>query len=156
MILTNLDGFAANVSVTTQLYSGGSLTGTPLEHNVWANAVSLSAEQDVAYTPKITFGSSPGAKTKSVMERDIKGALSGLLPKGAGSTGPLSLVNGQKFNMSVVVDDPTPLSAGTDVCSYAFDAIANSARFDLVAKANFARGMAFESTGAWVEAWVTA
>lgn len=156
MAMTLLDGFDATVSVKTQGYSGGVLTGTPVEHACWLNTLTLNFQQDVITISKVTFCTTPGAKKKAALERDIVGTMSGLASKGDPASTPGALVNGTKINIAAVVDDPTPVSAGSDVCSVVFDAFINNDLIGMIAKGNSSRAMAFESTGAWATAWVNA
>lgn len=154
MAMNLLDGFDANISFKTQRYASGSLTGTAVEHACWANTLSMEFRQDILPISKIVFCSVPGWKKKSPGERDAVATISGFVSKGDAASTPGTFHDGGKISITAVFDDPTPTTAGADVCSITGDFLANSDLLSVVAKGNSNRVFTAESTGAISVAWV--
>jgi hypothetical protein len=155
MSRTLIDGQNATMSMTTQGYSAGSLTGTAVEHKCWINTIMAQVRQDVNYINKQTFCSVPGPKVKVPGERDVVFAASGFLSKGApgdklGGTG----MAGAAIALIMTVDDPTTGSQGSDCCAISSDVFTNEDMGSLIAQGNSSRAIRFESTGAWATVWV--
>jgi hypothetical protein len=156
MAMQLLDGFDATVSIKSQGYASGALTGTPVEHACWVSALSLDFRQDVFPISKVTFCTIPGWKKKGTGEREVVGTASGLASKGDPASMPGLTIDGTKFFLTVVVDDPTPGTVGSDVNSVSGDFVTSSDLIGLIARANSSRGWSFESTGLVTKAWVIA